>query len=114
MLVESTVTGAEAGGSLRARAAAYWNGALVAEARGEYRLAQRMLESALALHGEVGNAFAVAALRANTGTLYLRLPTPRLEEAASYLRQALEDLPSVGSRRASATGCSSSFRGGGQ
>jgi transcriptional regulator with XRE-family HTH domain len=97
LLIDSVVLAAEANGSLRARATAYWNAAIVAEGRGEIRAAHRLTERALALYSEVGNAWAMASLRANSGALLLRLQPPQLVEAAALLRQALTELLQVGS-----------------
>jgi tetratricopeptide (TPR) repeat protein len=96
LLARSVIERAERGGSPRSRAAAYWNAALVADARGEMRTAKAMTERALALYGEVGNAWAVASLRVNCAWLMLRMPEPDHAEATRLLERALASLPEVG------------------
>ncbi|MFL6139915.1 MAG: helix-turn-helix domain-containing protein [Frankiaceae bacterium] len=96
LLAESVLAAAEAGGSLRARASAAWNAAVLAEARGDMATAFRLTERALALFGEVGNAWAIAVLQVNTAWLHLRMPQPDTKRAAALLEGALADLPQVG------------------
>jgi tetratricopeptide (TPR) repeat protein len=90
MLIESVVVAAEASGSLRARGAAYWNASVVAEARGEIRAAIKFADRAIALYGEIGHAFAVAALRGNAASYRLRLPRPDLVAAEAQLRESID------------------------
>jgi transcriptional regulator with XRE-family HTH domain len=94
-LIDSLVIAAEASGSLLARGAAYWNAANVAEARGEFRAAIKLADRAVALYGEIGNAFAVAALRINIASYMLRLPGVDLEAAEAHLRESIDSLTSA-------------------
>ncbi|MFL6138069.1 MAG: helix-turn-helix domain-containing protein [Frankiaceae bacterium] len=97
MLARSVIDEAERGGSPEARAAAYWNAAIVAEARGELDAARALTERALALYSETDNARFIAQLRVNHAWLALRSPAPDLDDAGQSLRRALDDLRSVGS-----------------
>jgi tetratricopeptide (TPR) repeat protein len=96
-LAQAVIEDAEREGSPRARAAAYWNAAIVAEARNDLRSAQRLTDRALALYGEVDNARAVASLRVNAAWLMLRTPKPDHESAYEVLVQAHRELTAVGS-----------------
>jgi tetratricopeptide (TPR) repeat protein len=87
---------AESSQSIRARGAAYWNAAVLAEARGELRAARQHAERALALYGEIGHAFACAALRGNTAAYAIRLPGADLEWADAQLRQSIAEFEEVG------------------
>ncbi|MFL6139082.1 MAG: helix-turn-helix domain-containing protein [Frankiaceae bacterium] len=96
MLIESTVSAAEVSSSMRARGAAYWNAAQVAEQRGEIRSALRYAERAMALYGEIGYAFAVAALRGNVAGYAIRLPGADLAAAEQQLRQSIGGMAAAG------------------
>ena len=91
-LIDSLVVAVEGSGSLPARGAAYWNAAIVAEAHGEFRAAIRLADRALALYGEIGHAFAVAALRANIASWTLRLPDVDFGAAERQLRESIDSL----------------------
>ena len=96
-LVKKVLTQAEAHGSVRARASAYWNAGLVAQGKGDIEAAVRFTERALALFGELENRWATATLRRNAGWLMLQLPDPPHPEIRAVLAQALVDLHEVGS-----------------
>ncbi|MFL6139278.1 MAG: helix-turn-helix domain-containing protein [Frankiaceae bacterium] len=91
-LIDATVVAAEAAGSLEARGAACWSAATVAEARGEVRAAIQYADRALALYGELGRAFDVAALRGNAAAYSLRLPDTDLDAAEALLRESIDGL----------------------
>jgi transcriptional regulator with XRE-family HTH domain len=96
VLIESLVVGAEASQSMRARGAAYWNAAVVAEACGRMRAARQHAERALALYGELEHAFACAALRGNAAAYTIRAPDADLQWADAQLRQSIAELVAVG------------------
>jgi transcriptional regulator with XRE-family HTH domain len=96
MLIDSAVGAAEVSGSMRARGAAHWNAAQVAEQRGELRAALRHAERAIALYGEIGHAFAVAALRGNAAAYAIRLPGADLAAAEEQLRQSIDGMAAAG------------------
>jgi tetratricopeptide (TPR) repeat protein len=96
LLAERTIARAEGAGSPRARASAYWNAALVAEARSELRTARVLVERALALYSETDNARAIALLRVTRAWLLLRTPDASLSEVKIILERALAELPAVG------------------
>ncbi|MFL6138436.1 MAG: helix-turn-helix domain-containing protein [Frankiaceae bacterium] len=95
MLVDSIVLAGESNGSMRARAAAYWNAAFVAEGRGELRAARQYAERSLALYGELGHAFAAAALRGNVAAYAIRTPGADLEWADAELCRSLDQLAEI-------------------
>ena len=97
LLARTVIEAAEHHGSTSARAAAYWNAAVVAEARGELRSARILTERALALYSETDNARATASLRVNCAWLLLRSPEPQVAEADELLGRALAELTEVGS-----------------
>jgi tetratricopeptide (TPR) repeat protein len=92
ILGDRVVAAAESTGSMGARGAAYWNAAAVAEARGEVRAAIKLADRAIALFGELGYAYDVAALRANVASYSLRLPDTDLAAAEAQLRESLAAL----------------------
>jgi tetratricopeptide (TPR) repeat protein len=96
MLIDSAIVAAETSGSLRARGAAYWNAATVAEERGETRAALRYAERALALFGELGNTWATANMRGNAAAFAIRLPGADLTSAEEQLRQSLDEMAEAG------------------
>ncbi|MFL6138771.1 MAG: helix-turn-helix domain-containing protein [Frankiaceae bacterium] len=96
-LIDTVVVAAEATDSMRARGAAYWTAATVAEASGEIRAAIKLADRALALYGEIGQAFAVAALTGNIAAYSLRLPDPDLAGAEARLRQSIAGMTEDGS-----------------
>ncbi|MFL6137586.1 MAG: helix-turn-helix domain-containing protein [Frankiaceae bacterium] len=91
-LIDSLVVAVEASGSMSARGAAYWNAAIVAEAQGEFRAAIKLADRAIALYGEIGNDFAIAALRINVAGYMLRLPGVDLAAAEAHLRESMGGL----------------------
>lgn len=97
-LARNLIAEAERGGSSRARAAAYWNAGVVAEARGDLRTAHVYTDRALALYGESDNARNLALVRMNCAWLLLRLPEADHRQARTLLQQALKDLLQVGSQ----------------
>lgn len=97
LLARRAVVVAERSGSWRARAAAYWEAGLVADARGDLRAARTYTDRALALYSEGDNARAAALLRIVSGALLLHMPEPDVAEAERFLRRALRELPDVGS-----------------
>jgi transcriptional regulator with XRE-family HTH domain len=95
VLIDAAVVAAEASGSMAARGAAYWNAAVVAESRGESRAAMRLADRAIALLGELGHEFEVAALRGNRATYSLRLPDTDLTAAERELRESINGMAGV-------------------
>ena len=96
LLAADLIATVESGASARARGAAYWNAALVAEARGDLRSAQTMVERALALYGEVDHRRALALLRLTSAWVMLRQEKPQLAEATALLEHALAEFVEVG------------------
>ena len=94
-LVARVIERAERNGSRRARGSAYWNAALVAEARGDVGLALTLVEKALALMAEDDSEHSLARLRLTYGWLLLRAEPPHLGEAGTLLTQAHETLVRV-------------------
>lgn len=97
LLIEEALTKAQENGSPQARAAALWNASLISEARGDLRTARSHIERALALYGETDNARATALVKVAAAWVMVRQAEPRVDEAEALLRQALSDLPVVGS-----------------
>jgi tetratricopeptide (TPR) repeat protein len=95
MLTDSVVVVAEAMGSMQARGAAYWTAATVAEARGDVRAAIKFADRAIALFGEIGYVYDVAALRINVASYSLRLPGTDLDAAEAQLRESIRVLVEV-------------------
>lgn len=81
-----------------ARAAAYWNAALIAEGRGSQAEAHHFLDRARGIYAESENQRAIALLKLVHGWLLMQGPSPRLEEAEQSIRSALEQLPLVGTQ----------------
>jgi transcriptional regulator with XRE-family HTH domain len=100
LLIDSAVMAAEASGSMPARAAAYWNAAVVAESRGESRVALRFAERALALYGEIGDAWAAAHMKGNVAALTIRLPGADLVAAERQLLQSLREMADAAASQA--------------
>lgn len=75
-----------------ARASAYWNAAIIAEARGETAEARRLVDRAHALFAESDNVRALALLKLVAAWLILREPDPALDHARQLLEAGLEDL----------------------
>lgn len=98
LLAEQALARADASGVPTARAAAYWNSALIAEARGDVRSARRHIERARGLYAESDNLRAIALLKLVAAWLLLRDDEPALRDAEALLESALRDLPTVGSQ----------------
>lgn len=99
LLAGTAIARAEGSGSPRARAAAYWNAGLVAEARGNLRTARSFVDRAHALYSEGDNARAIALLKITRAWLLLRASDhPDVPEAERLLRYALASLPTVGTQ----------------
>ncbi|MFF5011945.1 helix-turn-helix domain-containing protein [Streptomyces sp. NPDC001165] len=94
-LVSRVIERAERNGSRRARGSAYWNAALVAEARGDLALSLGLVEKALALMAEDDSEHSLARLRLTYAWLLLRAEPPELEQAGPLLNQAYEVLVRV-------------------
>jgi tetratricopeptide (TPR) repeat protein len=98
LLADSALERAQAANLPLARAAAYWNAALIAEARGESAAARRFVDRARAIYAESDNQRATALLKLVAAWLILRDEEPALPKAAELLESALIDLPVVGSQ----------------
>ncbi len=98
LLIDQALDVARSDGSLRARAAAAWTAAVIAEARHDAVAARLHADTALALYSEIDNARAVGLLRIVSAGLRLRDPEPDPGLALPELRRAIEDLRSVGTR----------------
>jgi transcriptional regulator with XRE-family HTH domain len=96
VLIDGAVSAAERLGSPVARASAYWNAALVAEGEGDLSRARKLIDRALAIYGELDNAWALAMLRSHRGRLLLCEERPSLVEARPLLEKALAELEHVG------------------
>jgi transcriptional regulator with XRE-family HTH domain len=97
-LITRALNRAEADGSPRARAAAAWNAAIIAEARHDIAAARKQADRALALYSEVDNARAVGLLRVVSAGLRLRQEHPDPRWAFRELAQAIQELKEVGTR----------------
>jgi transcriptional regulator with XRE-family HTH domain len=99
-LAEITVTDlidrAERIGSPRARAAAYWNAGIVAEARGDLSTAKAYAERALALYSESDNERRLAMIQVDCAWVLLRQANPDHERARELLERALPVLTAIG------------------
>ncbi len=98
LLIDRALARAGEDGAPRARAAAAWNAAVIAQARHDAVGARRHADRALALYAEIDNARGVALLRVVSGALRLRQQQPDAEGALPDLRRALEELQDVGTR----------------
>ena len=97
LLTKSALARADAPEALPlARAAAYWNASLVAEARGDRADAHRFVDRARAIYSESDNQRALALLKLVSGWLILQDPEPDLERAERLIESALGQLPMVG------------------
>ncbi len=97
LLARTALARAEDSGSALARASVLWNAALIEGAQGDVRTARALADRALALYSESDNARAISLLRVMSAGLLLRGPDPVVSEADRLLRQALAELPVVGS-----------------
>ncbi len=91
-LCREAVAAAEAIGSPRARASAYWNASMVESFRGNVAEAIPLAKRALALLAEGRDARNLARLRAQLGALQLRSEPPALDEALATLTAADAEL----------------------
>jgi transcriptional regulator with XRE-family HTH domain len=96
LLAQRVITAAEQTGSIRARGAAYWNAAIVAQDRGDLRSALRLSERAVALYTEGDNAALLAGVRLTAGWVLLEQPQPYIEEAHALLARAHADFLEIG------------------
>ena len=86
-------------GAPRARAAAAWNAAVIANGRHDSIGAREHADRALALYAEIDNARNVALLRVVSAALRLRQPEqPTGTAALRDLERAMDDLHEAGSR----------------
>ena len=85
-------------GAPRARAAAAWNAAVIANGRHDSIGAREHADRALALYSEIDNARNVALLRVVSAALRLRQPEPDGHAALRDLERAMGDLHEAGSR----------------
>jgi transcriptional regulator with XRE-family HTH domain len=83
---------AEASGSDRARAAAYWEASALQAERGNAADAIPLAERALSLLGQGEDRRNLARLRAQVGVMMLRLNPPQADEAAQHLLTARAEL----------------------
>lgn len=97
-LIERALSVSESNGSPRARAAAAWNAAVIADARHDVAAARRHADRALALYSEMENARAVGLLRVVSAGLRLRQEQPDPAGAFPELERAQEELEQVGTR----------------
>jgi transcriptional regulator with XRE-family HTH domain/Tfp pilus assembly protein PilF len=93
---EDLLQRAEAAGSSFGEAAAYWNAAMVAEARGQLHEALRMSQRALALLSEQGPSRNLARLQYTVAWLMLCARPERVAEAASILDRSRGELRDFG------------------
>jgi tetratricopeptide (TPR) repeat protein len=98
ILIDRALALASDNGSARARGAAAWNAAVIAQARHDAVGARLHADRALALFTELDNARFVAMVRVLSAGLLLRQAQPDPGAALPQLRRALEDLHDVGTR----------------
>ena len=98
ILIDRALALAAEAGSARARGAASWNAAVIAQARHDAVGARLHADRALALFAELDNARFVAMLRVVSAGLLLRQAQPDPEAALPALRLALVELQDVGTR----------------
>lgn len=87
----------DAAGSRRARGAAYWNAAGVAEARGNVTDAITLAERAIALYAEDDDERALARVSVAAAWFLLSTVPPQAQKARTLLQRALVRLADVGS-----------------
>jgi transcriptional regulator with XRE-family HTH domain len=95
-LIDRAMDLAEERGSVRARAAAAWNAAVLAEMRHDVALAKVHADRAMALYAELDNVRALALLRVVSAGLLIRQDHPEPDRALAKLDQALSSLREVG------------------
>ena len=98
ILIDRALALAAEAGSARARGAAAWNAAVIAEARHDAVGARLHADRALALFAELDNARFLAMLRVVSAGLLLRQAQPDPQAALPALRLALVELQDVGTR----------------
>jgi transcriptional regulator with XRE-family HTH domain len=98
ILIDRALTLSAEAGSARARGAAAWNAAVIAQARHDAVGARLHADRALALFAELDNARFVAMLRVVSAALLLRQPQPDPQAALPVLGLALVELQDVGTR----------------
>jgi transcriptional regulator with XRE-family HTH domain len=98
LLINRALDDALADGSPRARAAAAWNAAVIADAKHDVAAARIHADRALALYSEIDNARAVGLLRVVSAGLRLREERPDPYRALPELDRAVADLSTVGTR----------------
>jgi tetratricopeptide (TPR) repeat protein len=98
ILIDRALALAAEAGSARARGAAAWNAAVIAQARHDAVGARLHADRALALFAELDNARSVAMLRVVSAGLLLRQVQPDPHAALPGLRLALVELQVVGTR----------------
>jgi transcriptional regulator with XRE-family HTH domain len=98
LLIRRALEQAERDGSPRARAAAAWNAAVIAESRRDLRAARVHADRALALYEEIDHARAVALMRVVSAGLLLREAEPQPDRARDLLERAMRDLAEVGTQ----------------
>jgi len=98
ILIDRALALAAEAGSARARGAAAWNAAVIAQARHDAVGARLHADRALALFAELDNARFVAMLRVVSAGLLLRQAQPDPQAALPALRLALVELQDVGTR----------------
>ena len=91
-ICRAAIARAEALGSPRARASAYWNASAMQARRGDILSAAPLAERALALLSEGQDARNLARLRGELGLLQLALDPPDVDQARLNLEKAAEDL----------------------
>ncbi|MCF6376234.1 helix-turn-helix domain-containing protein [Nocardioides KLBMP 9356] len=91
-LCRKAIARAEALGSPRARASAYWNASVMQGRRGDAAAAVPLAERALALMSEGQDARNLARLRTEVGRLQLELDPPALADARHNFEQAASDM----------------------
>ena len=91
-ICRAAIAKAEALGSPRARASAYWNASAMQARRGDILNAAPLAERALALLGEGQDTRNLARLRTELGRLQLALDPPDVEQARQNLEKAADEL----------------------
>ena len=98
LLTDRALTLSDRDGAPRARAAAAWNAAIIANARHDSVGAREHADRSLALYAEVDNARNVALLRVVSAALRVRQPEPDAPGALRDVQRGMDALREVGSR----------------
>ena len=99
LLARSAVERSDAPEALpTARAAAYWNAAQIAAARGDIAGAHQFVDRARVIYAESEHQRAIVLLRLAAGSLSLQDQDANLDEAENLIRVALRELPRVGTQ----------------